>query len=425
MTINDGYGNANLAFNHRSGVPDINGSSARIETTVDSTTAEFIFELANSVTSGSAVSLTETLRLTTSAITYASNTVWHAGNDGAGSGLDADLLDGYNQATAATGNTIVRRNGSGDITGRYLYGTYVNMSHSAAARNSDTVFYSSTDDFVRKNTASGMRTSLGVPANDGTGATGTWGINITGDAGTVDGLNASQFLRSDTADTAGGAITFNAGLTMGSSQVINHNNTSSKDKIRVWNSSTYAIGMQNSITAGAINNNYAMTFQMSNTNERGFWWGDSSHTLAQSAATLSTNGKMGVAHSIRVGYGESDTTVPGATYRLDVSGDANVTGNVNSSSDVSLKKNIVPIYDALNKVLAMTGVEYERIDMDGVHQIGVVAQEVEKVIPELVTKDEVTGLKSVSYGNITAVLIEAIKQQQEQINNLRTKLNEL
>ena len=116
-----------------------------------------------------------------------------------------------------------------------------------------------------------------------------------------------------------------------------------------------------------------------------------------------------------------ETTSSGVT----VSGDANVTGNVNSSSDASLKENIVPIDDALNKVLAMTGVEYDRIDMDGVHQIGVIAQEIEKVIPELVTENETTGLKSVSYGNITAVLIEAIKQQQEQINILRNKLNEL
>ena len=57
--------------------------------------------------------------------------IWHAGNDGSGSGLDADLLDGYNQDTAATGNAIVRRNGSGDTTVRYHYSSFLNMSHSA------------------------------------------------------------------------------------------------------------------------------------------------------------------------------------------------------------------------------------------------------------------------------------------------------
>lgn len=124
-------------------------------------------------------------------------------------------------------------------------------------------------------------------------------------------------------------------------------------------------------------------------------------------------------------YHYGDQRLATKSTGVEVTGDANVTGNVNSSSDASLKENIVPIDDALNKVLAMTGVEYDRIDMDGVHQIGVIAQEIEKVIPELVTENETTGLKSVSYGNITAVLIEAIKQQQEQINILRNKLNEL
>ena len=94
MTINDGYGNANLAFNHASGTPDINGSACRIETAVDNTTGSFNFEIGNSVTSGSAVTLTDTLYFTTSTITYKGNTMWHAGNDGPSSGLNADLLDG-------------------------------------------------------------------------------------------------------------------------------------------------------------------------------------------------------------------------------------------------------------------------------------------------------------------------------------------
>jgi len=95
---------------------------------------------------------------------------------------------------------------------------------------------------------------------------------------------------------------------------------STRDKYRVWSDSTYVIGMQNPITFGAINNDYAMTFQMSNTDARGFWWGDASHTTAQGAMALSTNGKLTVAHSIRVGFTETDTTVPGAVYALEVNG---------------------------------------------------------------------------------------------------------
>jgi hypothetical protein len=78
--------------------------------------------------------------------------------------------------------------------------------------------------------------------------------------------------------------------------------------------------MQDDITYGAINNDWAMTFQMSNTDNRGFWWGDASHTVAQGAMALSTNGKLTVAHSVRIGFGETDTVVPGATHRLEVNG---------------------------------------------------------------------------------------------------------
>ena len=49
-------------------------------------------------------------------ISWNGNTVWHAGNDGSGSSLDADFLDGYDQATANTANTIVRRDGSGNFS---------------------------------------------------------------------------------------------------------------------------------------------------------------------------------------------------------------------------------------------------------------------------------------------------------------------
>ena len=65
--------------------------------------------------------------------------------------------------TSSTASKIVARDGSGHIYGNYIFGVYLNMSHSQATRNSDTIFYSSTDAYLRKNTASGMRSSLSVP----------------------------------------------------------------------------------------------------------------------------------------------------------------------------------------------------------------------------------------------------------------------
>ena len=97
-------------------------------------------------------------------------------------------------------------------------------------------------------------------------------------------------------------------------------NVATRDKYRLWDSSVYNIGMDNDMSFGGLND-YAMTFQVNSDSDRGFVFLDSSHTDSQGAMSLTTEGKMCVAHSLRIGYGESDTTTPGATYRLDVSGD--------------------------------------------------------------------------------------------------------
>jgi len=96
-------------------------------------------------------------------------------------------------------------------------------------------------------------------------------------------------------------------------------------------------------------------------------------------------------------------------------------GTVTANSDERLKENVKTISDALDKVKKLRGVEYDH-KKTGEHSIGVIAQEVEKVLPELVFEDAL-GVKSVGYANIVAVLIEAIKEQQEQIEELKRKLN--
>jgi hypothetical protein len=103
--------------------------------------------------------------------------------------------------TTATASKVVARDASGDDFRRYGYADYFNMSHTATTRNSDTVFYSSTDAYIRKNNATGMRASLNVPTRTGGDASGTWGISITGNADTVDSLHASSFLRNDTSNS--------------------------------------------------------------------------------------------------------------------------------------------------------------------------------------------------------------------------------
>jgi hypothetical protein len=95
-----------------------------------------------------------------------------------------------------------------------------------------------------------------------------------------------------------------------------------------------------------------------------------------------------------------------------------------SLSDKTKKTNIKPINNALNIVKSIDGVYYNWIDdpNSNTKSIGLIAQDIEKVLPEVVTTNS-DGLKTVSYGNIVALLIEAIKEQDTLIKNLYDKLN--
>ena len=86
----------------------------------------------------------------------------------------------------------------------------------------------------------------------------------------------------------------------------------------------------------------------------------------------------------------------------------------NTTSDERLKKNIKPLSGALEKVSKLSGVEFDWINTDK-KSIGVIAQQVEEVVPELVHTNS-KGYKSVSYGNLAALLIEAIKELHENAN---------
>lgn len=96
-------------------------------------------------------------------------------------------------------------------------------------------------------------------------------------------------------------------------------------------------------------------------------------------------------------------------------------GNVTAYSDARIKTNIKTIDNALSKVLALRGVTYNRTDLeDKSEQIGVIAQEIKEILPQVVQEND--GHYSVAYGNIVGVLIEAIKEQQAQIEELKSRL---
>jgi hypothetical protein len=106
----------------------------------------------------------------------------------------------------------------------------------------------------------------------------------------------------------------------------------------------------------------------------------------------------------RVGIG---TTNP--NYALDVTGEIYASGDVIMFSDERKKTNIEVIPNALEKVLQLRGVTFEKLDDGNRRHAGIIAQEVEKVLPEVVYTAE-DGTKSVAYGNLVGLLIEAIKE---------------
>ena len=99
-----------------------------------------------------------------------------------------------------------------------------------------------------------------------------------------------------------------------------------------------------------------------------------------------------------------------------------------ASSDERLKENVKPLNNALDKIKKINGVEFDWIDgkdehgnsvhSNAGHDVGVIAQEVEEVLPEVVhTRDN--GYKAVKYEKIVPLLIQAIKEQQQQIEELK------
>jgi hypothetical protein len=141
------------------------------------------------------------------------------------------------------------------------------------------------------------------------------------------------------------------------------------------------------------------------------------NSSSSNAVTVLKNGNVGIG-----------TSTP--TYKLYVNGNAYSTGGW-SGSDIRWKKNIIPLTDVLDKLLNLNGVNYEwrktefpEINFDSGQQIGLIAQDVEKIFPALVRTDN-NGYKAVSYEKLSVVLLEGMKEQQRQIESYKSKIEAL
>jgi hypothetical protein len=164
-------------------------------------------------------------------------------------------------------------------------------------------------------------------------------------------------------------------------------------------------------------------------------------TDGSSGQLFSTNGS-GVLSWATAGIGIVDNTIDAATHFVTlttVTSDTSAvslrrssskltfqpsTGTLSSTiftetSSIALKENFRPIDDALEKILNLTGIIYDRKDGSQKDEVGMIAEDVNSVIPNVVGKDDQGQPATIAYQRITAYLIEAVKSLKQEINDLK------
>jgi len=350
----------------------------------------------------------------TSSTSY-NNKIWTDSNDGSGSGLDADTLDGvegskffasYNNGSGgwedSNRNFLVRSGGTSmglcmeQSNGTFGFQLYASGStYGFLNANWGGWDIQKTVNGQLKVTVSGSSYTVWHNGNDGSGS----GL----DADTVDGIQGASLLRSDADDTMSANLTVDNGTsTLVNVKCDNGGNAIVRAGGDGQGTGVFEVSQDNGSHGGGMsyNGDGSPTFVSGETSDHVTFYRIQSGTRSE------------VFH-----YAYSSANV---LFNADIT----ASGNVTAYSDITLKTNVKPIDNALDKVQQIQGITYNRVDLDdNPRHAGVIAQEVEKVLPEVVQTDE-KGIKSVAYGNMVGLLVEAIKDQQKQIDELRAKLEE-
>jgi hypothetical protein len=416
----------------------------------------------------------------------------------ASSATTAGQIDGIEfrngNSTNGAGPDTINDNGIGYITGVSLLGQTDGALYSQAYSSSwvHQIFgdYRTGQLAVRgrnNGTLTAWRTILDgtnytsfAPTLTGSGASGNWGINVTGSAATLTTARTIAI----SGDVTGTATSFNGSANIAISAAITADSIVNADinssaaiadtKLatiatagKVSNSATTATNANtaNAIVARDASGNFSagtitatLSGNASTATTAASWTtartitlgGDLSGsvsisgganvtltaTIAANSVALGTDTTGNYVAGLTAGNGISVTGTAGEGWSPTVAmtgsytGTFTATGDVCAYSDVTLKDNIEVISDPLTKVLKLRGVTFTRKDLDdNKTHMGVIAQEVEEVIPEVViTGDD--GIKTVAYGNIVGLLIEAVKELTvqnkelaERVAQLESKLN--
>ena len=391
--------------------------------------------------------------------------VFHAGNDGSGSGLDADTLDGINSASflrsdanASTSGSLTMSVDTTDALNFSANSTNDNRGISFNGRTAVSADYN--DGFLRLNHQGEFANGVYTPGNfraDGriyvdngtnylsypTGNYGSIQINGAG-AGGYEGysIDGRYVLMSDDNETCGmyndldnrwiwlyerndyldlkdpdGTDTW-LRIDNGEIYAFIHMRFDDNDEVRLGTGADFR--MRHDGTHHYFRNYLHAGGDM-------YWQGEDTAGANHAMIYMYTNNTRPYVSIYEDGSERFRTTSTGVT----------VYGTVVATSDEKYKKNIEKIENALHKIDQIDGVTFDWdndafLDSDDEsvskpnfdkRSTGVIAQKVEKVLPEAVTEDSNTGMKNVAYGNMIGLLIEGIKELNERLNTIEERLD--
>jgi len=144
-------------------------------------------------------------------------------------------------------------------------------------------------------------------------------------------------------------------------------------------------------------------------------WSTAGATISDDTSTTTLYPTMSTVTS----GGASALKVTSSKFTFNASTGALSVTSLTESSSIALKENVNPITDALDKVLQLCGVTYDRKDGSMKNEAGLIAEQVNKVLPNLVSKDAIGNPEGINYTKLTAYLIEAVKSLKTEIDSLK------
>jgi hypothetical protein len=306
-----------------------------------------------------------------------------------GTATNADRVDGYHASeSAGAASTVVARNSNG-----YIMNTWFNSNRGDEASAAASYIYDTGDGYMRKKSLANVQNDIVTQAKVNS-------LSVTAyNSGLLDGIDSSQFIRSD-ADAS-----FSSRLLSTSRRGGIYGTYDSTKTDHIWSMGSAYMIEPNGANFGGL---YGLAYKHTNNGSGGTMAGGHMMVWCQNGGGTSA-------------MGDNIWT----------------SGNVIAYSDARVKENLEVIPDALNKVLQLNGYTYDRTDvvvegtrhnLTGRH-VGVIAQEVLKVLPEAVsggpTELDEEAHYSVAYGNLAALFIEATKELNGKVVNLESENTEL